>query len=247
MRLRPPAAGRVLSIQSSVVHGTVGNQSATLPLLLLGLTVDSLNTCSLSNHKAYAGGFAGAALPASQFRELMGGLRANALLERYDYVLTGYVGQPELLAAIADELEAMKAAKPELTVVVDPVLGDDGRLYVAEECVAIYRERMLPLCSVATPNAFELALLTAADGDGEEAEAEVDVVEAATTEEGALVAVRALQARMEQRAGGAAPTVLLTTLDEASRPECVIYGSHPVCGFRKYSLRLVLILKCIPL
>uniref|UniRef100_T1KB49 pyridoxal kinase n=1 Tax=Tetranychus urticae TaxID=32264 RepID=T1KB49_TETUR len=44
---------RVLSIQSYVVHGYVGNKSATFPLQVLGFEVDAINSVQYTNHVHY--------------------------------------------------------------------------------------------------------------------------------------------------------------------------------------------------
>ena len=118
---------RVLSAQSTVVHGAVGNKSATFPLQLLGFDVDTLNTVALSNHTAYAS-TAGERLVSAQVEALLGGLRANGLLPLYTHVLTGYVPSAAVLRCLAGAVRELRAARPGVVFVCDPVLGDNGRL-----------------------------------------------------------------------------------------------------------------------
>ncbi|MES1914077.1 MAG: hypothetical protein MHM6MM_006209, partial [Cercozoa sp. M6MM] len=149
---------RVLSVQSHVVHGCVGNRAALLPLQLHGFEVDVVNTVQLSNHTGYEIA-TGTRFEGEQLRELMRGLRENRLLRHCSHVLTGYVGSASLLQAVADVVAELRAARPSLRFVCDPVMGDDGELYVPPELVDIYRERLVPLATVLTPNQTEAELL----------------------------------------------------------------------------------------
>jgi len=91
---------------------------------------------------------------------LLSGLERNGFLQQYTHVLTGYMSSVSFLEETAALVEKMKKANPKLVFVCDPVLGDDGRLYVPKEFVPIYRERMVPLASVLTPNQTEASFLT---------------------------------------------------------------------------------------
>eukprot|EP00760_Papus_ankaliazontas_P031139 PhM_4_TR5190/c0_g1_i1/m.45848/K00868/pdxK, pdxY; pyridoxine kinase len=154
--LRPPS---VLSIQSHVVHGYVGNRAATMALQTLGIDVDVINTVSFSNHSGYPS-FPGSRLSPDQFRELVSGLRTSGILPRTTHVLTGYLGTPELAAAVKETLFEMKQRQPNgLTVMCDAVCGDDGKLYVAEECVG--HIRCIAACSdIVRFNHFELGVIS---------------------------------------------------------------------------------------
>ncbi|DAZ97006.1 TPA: hypothetical protein N0F65_011921 [Lagenidium giganteum] len=157
--------GRVLSIQSHVVQGYVGNKSAVFPLQLLGQEVDIINSVHFSNHTGYPS-FGGKhlRLTGDDLHDLLDGLERNALLKNaYSHLLTGYVGSVTLLDAIVRVYERLRAAKdhPEqLLYVCDPVMGDQGKLYVPQELVDVYRTRVLPIADVLTPNQFECELLT---------------------------------------------------------------------------------------
>ncbi|KAK1861166.1 hypothetical protein I4F81_003750 [Pyropia yezoensis] len=157
--------GRVLSIQSHVVSGTVGQRATVLPLQVLGFEVDAINSVQFSNHTGYPAGFRGQVLSGPALADLTDGLDANGLLAGVTHLLTGYTGSASFLRGVVDTRRRLAAASPGLVYVCDPVLGDGGRLYVPEELVAIYREEVLPLASVATPNAYELGLLAGVEGD----------------------------------------------------------------------------------
>jgi len=155
-----PREGRVLSIQSTVVHGYVGNKSAVFPLQTLGLDVDPINTVSLSNHKGYPSFGSMPSLDERSLRSLLTGLKDNNLIGRYTHLLAGYIGNGSLVAALADAYRELKRHNPDMLFVCDPVLGDNGRLYVAEDTAAAVAHDLLPLCDVLTPNQFECELLS---------------------------------------------------------------------------------------
>ena len=134
-------------------------QVATLPLQLAGFEVDPVNTVSLSNHTGHEAGWGAAPrLDAAAFDSLLGGLRANALLGGYSALLTGYVGDGEVIRAVGRALPELRERNPGLLFLCDPVMGDNGRYYVSEECAEAYRE-VAPLADVLTPNQFELEAL----------------------------------------------------------------------------------------
>lgn len=154
-------AGRVLSVQSHVVHGYVGNKSAVFPMQLLGLEVDPVNSVQFSNHTGYPGGFAGERLSGEQLEALVAGLEKNGLLSGYTHLLTGYIGSVSFLRQVLELVGKLRLANPGLVFVCDPVMGDEGKLYVPEELVQVYRDEVVALATVLTPNQFEAELLSA--------------------------------------------------------------------------------------
>eukprot|EP00033_Pygsuia_biforma_P004150 GCRY01004553.1.p1 GENE.GCRY01004553.1~~GCRY01004553.1.p1 ORF type:complete len:328 (+),score=74.37 GCRY01004553.1:174-1157(+) len=153
--------GRVLSIQSHVVSGCVGNKAAVFPLQLLGFEVDAINTVQFSNHSEYPV-FKGTRLTDTDIIDLLEGLQANNLTSNYTHVLTGYVGVPKTLKAISQVIKVVSANNKNLIYVCDPVFGDNGALYpsITQAIVDIYRDFVIPLASVVTPNKFEAETLT---------------------------------------------------------------------------------------
>lgn len=150
---------RILSIQSHTVHGYVGNKASTFPLQCLGLHVDAINSITLSNHPGYSSGFKGKVLEADQLTALIDGLSGNNLLG-HDAVLTGYVRSLDLLQGVEAALKKVRSVNPSAIYICDPVLGDNGRFYVPEELAIFYRDVLLPLASVVTPNQFEAEVLS---------------------------------------------------------------------------------------
>ncbi|XP_022998513.1 pyridoxal kinase-like [Cucurbita maxima] len=167
----PSVTGRVLSIQSHTVQGYVGNKSAVFPLQLLGYDVDPINSVQFSNHTGYPT-FKGQVLNGGQLWDLIEGLEENELLY-YTHLLTGYIGSVSFLNTVLKVVDKLRSVNPKLTYVCDPVMGDEGKLYVPQELVSVYREKVVPVASMLTPNQFEAEQLTGlriqSEGDGREA------------------------------------------------------------------------------
>lgn len=137
----------------------VGNKAAVFPLQLLGFEVDVINSVHFSNHTGYSQGWEGDVLKGDQLRLLLDGLKRNELLDGIHHVLTGYIGSETFLEAILDVInEARKYGN--VRYVCDPVLGDHGEFYVPQNLVDVYKEKLLPIADVLTPNQFEVEQLT---------------------------------------------------------------------------------------
>ncbi|PVH16251.1 pyridoxal kinase [Candidozyma duobushaemuli] len=151
----------LLSVSSHVAHGFVGNRSVVFPLQYLGWDVDAINTTDFSNHPGY-GTFAGRKSDPNTIDELFKGLRRiEDIKNPYKAALVGYCPSAGMLKVVYDHIEQLKKANPEMMIMVDPVLGDNGRLYVPEEVVPIHEAFLKKgLVSLMTPNQFELELLT---------------------------------------------------------------------------------------
>ncbi|KAI1786019.1 Ribokinase-like protein [Ganoderma leucocontextum] len=151
------SSGRILSIQSHVAYGYVGGKAAVFPLQCLGYDVDVVNTVNFSNHSGY-GRFGGSKASAEELSRIFEIMEQNELLipER---LLTGYIPGAEATIAVVALAEKLRQRRPELIYLLDPVLGDSGRLYVSPEVVPIYRSA-LRLATIITPNWFEVEVLT---------------------------------------------------------------------------------------
>uniref|UniRef100_A0A673IG91 Pyridoxal kinase n=1 Tax=Sinocyclocheilus rhinocerous TaxID=307959 RepID=A0A673IG91_9TELE len=148
---------RVLSVQSHVVRGYVGNKSASFPLQVLGFEVDTINSVQFSNHTGYEH-WKGQVLTADELQVLYEGIKLNNV-NQYDYVLTGYTRDDSFLDMVVDIVQELKRANPNLVYVCDPVLGDNGAMYVPENLLPIYRDKVVPAADIITPNQFEAELL----------------------------------------------------------------------------------------
>eukprot|EP01032_Pedospumella_encystans_P011726 gene11726-13616_t len=150
---------RVLSIQSHVVSGYVGNKAAVFPLQVLGFDVDFINSVHFSTHTGYPHRPRGSVLTGDDLSALSEGLSLNHLLD-YDYLLTGYIGSESFLYSILKVLDDIKTVNPNVKYVCDPVLGDNNQYYVPVALVETFKTQLIPRAHMITPNQFEAELLT---------------------------------------------------------------------------------------
>lgn len=191
----------ILSIQSWVAYGHVGNASAVFPLQRLGAEVWAVNTVQFSNHTGY-GSWRGQVFGADLVRDLVQGIEDRGALPRCDAVLSGYMGDAAIGEAILEAVAKVKAASPAALYCCDPVIGDVGRgVFVRPGIPEFMRDRAVPAADIITPNQFELEWMTGMP---------------VTTLAEAKAAVSALQATM---APGGPRCVLVTSLRVAETPE----------------------------
>lgn len=150
---------KILSLQSSVAYGYVGNAAAIFPLQRLGFEAWPVDTVQFSNHPGY-GGFTGAVHPPEHVRAILDGLAAAGVLDDCDGVLTGYVGDAESGAAAVAAVARVKATNPRALYLCDPVMGDDcSGIYVRAGIPALMAGPALASADIVTPNRFELEML----------------------------------------------------------------------------------------
>lgn len=150
----------VVSVQSQVVYGRVGNNVAMPALQASGLSVAAVPTVVFGNTPHYPT-MHGGALPIDWFDGYLQDLSARDALRALKAVVTGYLGSPEQADALARWIARVLEAQPDVRVFVDPVIGDhDHGIYVDPRLVQAYRERLLPLADGLTPNGFELERLS---------------------------------------------------------------------------------------
>lgn len=157
---------RILSIQSHVVTGYVGNKAATFPLQLHGFDVDPLNTVQFSNHTGFPS-WRGMKCGADHIYDIMEGLSLSGFLNKqkdqrpyYTHALSGYLGSENTVKAVHVAIEKLKASNADICYLCDPVMGDHGKIYVSESVIPVYRDQLIPLADIITPNQFEAELLT---------------------------------------------------------------------------------------
>lgn len=150
----------ILSIQSSVAYGHVGNSAATFPLMRLGVDVWPVLTVHFSNHTGY-GAWRGPLLAASDVGEVIAGIDERGVLGQVDAVLSGYQGGEAVGAEILKAVALVKLRNPEAIYCCDPVMGDVGRgFYVRPGIPEFMRDQVIPAAQIVTPNQFELDFLT---------------------------------------------------------------------------------------
>lgn len=127
----------------------------------LGCDVAALNTVQFSNHTGYKQ-VKGTKVSAQEITDLYDGLK-QSYLDDFDMMLSGYIPGAEAVQAvgrIAAELKAKASLRPgSFFWVLDPVMGDNGRLYVADDVVPAYKS-LLPHADLILPNQFEAELLS---------------------------------------------------------------------------------------
>ncbi|GAB4227890.1 MAG: pyridoxal kinase [Kiloniellaceae bacterium] len=156
----------VISIQSHVAYGHVGNSAAVFALQRLGLEVWPVHTVQFSNHTGYPD-FQGQVFPAESIAAVLEGMAARGALARCDALLTGYIGDPDLGRVILETARRLRAANPKALWACDPVMGDHGKgLFVREGVPAYMTLEALPAADILTPNLFELEILTDAKPRG---------------------------------------------------------------------------------
>ena len=157
-----PARPIILSIQSHVAWGYVGNSAAVFALQRLGFEVLQVHTVLFSNHTGY-GQFRGQILSAEHIQSILTGLRERGVLHKVGAVLSGYLGNAETGSVILDAVGDIRHANPQLRYLCDPVMGDVGRgLFVNPAIPNFLRDQAIPFANIITPNQFEFELLTGA-------------------------------------------------------------------------------------
>ena len=150
----------ILSIQSSVAYGHVGNSAATFPLMRIGVEVWPVITVHFSNHTGY-GAWRGPLLSAQDVADVVRGIDERGVLGRVDAVLSGYQGAEEVGAEVLRTVELVRQRNPRAVYCCDPVIGDVGRgVYVRSGIPEFMRDQVVPRAQIVTPNHFELDLLT---------------------------------------------------------------------------------------
>ncbi len=157
---------KVLSIQSAVAHGHVGNSAAVFPLQRIGVEVVPVPTVNFSNHTGY-GAWRGPLIPPADVAEILLGVEDRGVFPQIDVVLSGYQGGVGIGDVIVDAVRRVKAANPSAVYACDPVMGNaKSGCFVAPEIPHLLRDRVVPVADIITPNQFELGFLTGTEPAG---------------------------------------------------------------------------------
>ena len=170
---------KILSIQSAVAYGHVGNSAAVFPLQRIGVEVLPVYTVNFSNHTGY-GQWRGPLISPDDVREVLLGIEERGVLPQVDVVLSGYQGGEGIADVILEAVERVKAANPAAVYSCDPVMGNArSGCFVAPAIPVLLRDRVVPAADIITPNQFELGFLTGTEPDTLESTlASVDLVRA---------------------------------------------------------------------
>lgn len=191
---------RVLSIQSAVAYGHVGNSAAVFPLQRIGVEVMPVYTVNFSNHTGY-GAWRGPLISPDDVRDVITGIEERGAFATTDVVLSGYQGGEGIADVILDAVARVKAANPDAIYSCDPVMGNaKSGCFVAPAIPILLRDRVVPAADLITPNQFELGFLTDTEPD---------------TLESTLASVDLIRATGPR-------TVLVTSVERPDRPEGTI-------------------------
>jgi pyridoxine kinase len=156
---------KILSIQSAVAYGHVGNSAAVFPLQRIGVEVLPVYTVNFSNHTGY-GAWRGPMISPDDVREVLLGIEDRGVLPQIDVVLSGYQGGEGIADVILEAVERVKAANPAAVYSCDPVMGNaKSGCFVAPAIPVLLRDRVVPAADIITPNQFELGFLTGTEPD----------------------------------------------------------------------------------
>lgn len=191
---------KILSIQSAVAYGHVGNSAAVFPLQRIGVEVLPVYTVNFSNHTGY-GAWRGPLISPDDVRDVILGIEERGAFPDIDLVLSGYQGGEGIADVILDTVARVKAANPDAIYSCDPVMGNaKSGCFVAPAIPVLLRDRVVPAADLITPNQFELGFLTETNPD------DLDSTLAAAD------AARAM----------GPSTVLVTSVERPDRPEGTI-------------------------
>ncbi|WP_419818884.1 pyridoxal kinase PdxY [Glaciibacter flavus] len=155
----------ILSIQSAVAYGHVGNSAAVFPLQRIGVEVVPVYTVNFSNHTGY-GAWRGPVISADDVAAVLTGIEERGAFPRIDAVLSGYQGSAGIAAVVVDAVARVKAANPDAVYSCDPVMGNArSGCFVAPEIPVLLRDVVVPVADSITPNQFELGYLTGTEPD----------------------------------------------------------------------------------
>lgn len=156
---------KILSIQSAVAYGHVGNSAAVFPLQRIGVEVLPVYTVNFSNHTGY-GAWRGPLIAPDEVREVITGIEERGVFGQIDAILSGYQGGEGIGDVIIDAVARVKAANPDAVYACDPVMGNaKSGCFVAPAIPVLLRERVVPVADIITPNQFELGFLTDTEPD----------------------------------------------------------------------------------
>lgn len=153
----------ILSIQSHVAYGYVGNKAAIFPLQRLGNEAWFINTVQFSNHTGY-GSWQGEVFSSKHIKSVYAGIKQREILPSCNAILSGYMGDALIAESIIEIVSDIKLLNLEAIYCCDPVMGDVGRgFFVKDGIFELFRDQILKIADIITPNQFEACALTNMD------------------------------------------------------------------------------------
>ncbi len=153
-----PSGKSILTIQSAVMYGAVGNDAAMAIYDHFGISAFRLDTVRLAAHPGFGQMYAAISATETLDRLLENFSRLD-IATSLAIIQTGYLGHADQVPILARHITQMKADNPALEYCLDPVMGDGGKLYVDKALSTALRAELLPLAQHLTPNLFELEML----------------------------------------------------------------------------------------
>jgi len=151
---------RVLVISSLVAASSVGANNSAFCLRRLGIETVVLPTVLLGRHPGW-GAPGGSATPIALLSDIWNGIKAQNM--NFDAILTGFIGTLENLDVTEKIIRQVKQTNPNVAIIVDPVMGDNGKLYVPVEVGDGIISRLIPHADIITPNVWEFSHLMQTD------------------------------------------------------------------------------------
>lgn len=146
----------ILSIQSHVVYGYVGNKAATYPLQSMGYDVWPINTVQFSRHTGYKK-WEGKVFTQDHIYSLLKGVEDAGLVGKCEAVLSGYMGAPETCETVLDYVSRFKFYNDKILYLCDPVIGNSD-CYVDPKIKEFFKTKLK--ADIITPNHFEAEVLS---------------------------------------------------------------------------------------
>lgn len=146
----------ILSIQSHVVYGYVGNKAATYPLQSMWYDVWPINTVQFSRHTGYKK-WEGQVFTQDHISSLLKGVEDAGLIGKCEAVLSGYMGASETCSAVLDAISRFKFYNDKIIYLCDPVIGNSD-CYVNPKVKEFFKSKLK--ADIITPNHFEAEVLS---------------------------------------------------------------------------------------
>lgn len=146
----------ILSIQSHVAYGYVGNKAAVYPLQNMGYDVWPVNTVQFSNHTGY-GKWQGEIFSKDHIKKIIDGLIDLGIAPQCQAILSGYMGSADICSEVQDTVKKFKALNPHLIYLCDPVIGNTS-CFVKPEVLDFFKSHLT--ADIITPNQFEAEILS---------------------------------------------------------------------------------------
>lgn len=150
----------VLILSSFVASSRVGGGAQALAFARLGIEPILVPTVLFGRHPGW-GPPGGGPVEAKVMQAMLDAIGAQGLFAKVDAVITGYFSRADQVTVGAGVLDIVRAANPNARLVVDPIMGDEGKgLYVSQAVAEAIEAELVPRADVIAPNGWELSRLS---------------------------------------------------------------------------------------